>query len=65
MKTYNKKCPLCGHMNKKLYLKGTNGWMECEHCHQDIQFRSFEKTVKIPVYSMEGLLETFGTVGTY
>lgn len=27
MKKYNKPCPLCGHLNKHLYLEETDGWM--------------------------------------
>lgn len=32
MKTYDRKCPYCNHMNRKLYLEETGGLMECEKC---------------------------------
>lgn len=32
MATFNRVCPICGHLNKNLYLEDTNGWMECERC---------------------------------
>ncbi len=35
MKQYDVKCPICGTMNKGIYLGETHGWMECEHCGID------------------------------
>jgi len=32
MKTTDVKCPVCGAMNRSLYLEETDGWMECEAC---------------------------------
>lgn len=32
MKKTNVKCPLCGTINRNLYLEETDGWMECERC---------------------------------
>ena len=32
MKTYDRVCPYCKHMNRKLYLEETGGLMECEKC---------------------------------
>ena len=26
-------CPICGALNEKLDLDETDGWMECEKCH--------------------------------
>ena len=34
MKTYDRRCPYCRHMNKKLYLEETGGLMECESCRE-------------------------------
>ena len=31
MKTYDRVCPYCKHMNRKLYLEETGGLMECEN----------------------------------
>ena len=30
-------CPLCGAINKDLYLEETAGWMECDACGAVIQ----------------------------
>ena len=32
MKTYDVKCPVCGHLNLNLYLQDSKGSMECEKC---------------------------------
>ena len=32
MMTYDVKCPVCGRINRNLYLEETDGWMECEKC---------------------------------
>ena len=30
MMTYDVACPICGRINRSLYLEETEGWMECE-----------------------------------
>ncbi len=30
-------CPICGTLNKGLYLEETDGWMECGHCHSVVK----------------------------
>ncbi|MBO6159168.1 MAG: hypothetical protein J6P72_07920, partial [Firmicutes bacterium] len=30
--TYDLRCPICGTVNRGLYLEETDGWMECENC---------------------------------
>ena len=56
MKTYDRVCPYCKHMNRKLYLEETGGLMECEKCGEVTQVsKHFEKRVKIPVFRMEDL----------
>lgn len=52
MKTYDVKCPVCGHVNHNLFLEERDGRMECEKCKQITGSPSFVKTIKIPVYSM-------------
>ncbi len=32
MKSYDLRCPICGTVNRGLYLEETDGWMECEKC---------------------------------
>lgn len=63
MRTYNKRCPICGHLNKNLYLEETDGWMECDHCHEDSQVLMFAKSQILPVFTMEGLIRHMQTNG--
>ena len=53
--TYDVACPVCGRINRSLYLEETEGWMECEYCGNSTQDLSFQKLVKIPVIRMEQL----------
>ena len=53
--TYDVVCPICGRINRSLYLEETEGWMECEYCGNSTQDMSFQKMVKIPVIRMEQL----------
>lgn len=47
MKQYDAKCPLCGTMNRSLYLDETDGWMECEHCHETVRVQEFIKLKRL------------------
>lgn len=51
MKSYDVKCPICGTINHNLYLEETNGWMECEHCMQEVRVLGAMTEKKIPVYT--------------
>ena len=53
MKMYDAKCPVCGTVNRSLYLDETEGWMECEHCHQTVRVQEYVRMVKLPVYDMK------------
>lgn len=53
--TYDVACPVCGRINRSLYLEETEGWMECEYCGSSTQDLSFQKMVKIPVIRMNQL----------
>ena len=52
MMTYDIACPICGRINRSLYLEETEGWMECECCGNSSQDLSFRKKTKIPVFRM-------------
>ena len=39
--TYDVLCPICGKVNRSLYLEETDGWMECEHCGTSSQHFPF------------------------
>lgn len=49
MEQYDVKCPICGTINKGLYMKETDGWMVCEQCNNEVQLLQYAQTVKIPV----------------
>lgn len=57
MKTYNEKCPVCGHINKNLYLEETDGWMECEHCHKDVRVMDYKKGFRLPVFTTKNIID--------
>ncbi|MCD8099389.1 MAG: translation initiation factor 2 [Oscillospiraceae bacterium] len=62
MKVYDIKCPLCGTVNKNLYLDETNGWMECEHCCQVVMVLSADEIShkKVPAYTPHKFTLRFG-----
>ena len=51
--TYDVVCPVCGRINRSLYLEETEGWMECEYCGNSTQDLKYQKMVKIPVIRMD------------
>ena len=59
--TYDVACPICGRINRSLYLEETEGWMECECCGNSSQDLSFRKKAKIPVFRKDRK----NKIGTY
>ena len=51
MKQYDVEVPSAA-VNRGLYLDETDGWMECEHCHETVRAQEFIKLNKIPVFNM-------------
>lgn len=49
MKSYDLRCPVCGTVNRGLYLEETDGWMECENCGNVTQNMEHRQTVLIPI----------------
>ena len=49
MKSYDLRCPICGTVNRGLYLEETDGWMECEKCENVTQSMEHRQTVLIPL----------------
>ena len=49
MKSYDLRCPICGTVNRGLYLEETDGWMECEKCGNVTQSMEHRQTVLIPL----------------
>lgn len=55
MEKYDVKCPICGEVNRGLFLDETDGWMECEKCMNTVQLLVYARTKRIPVYTMDQL----------
>lgn len=57
MKQYDVMCPVCGTVNKGLYLEETNGWMICEHCGAESCFLGLigSRIKPIPLYDIKKL----------
>ena len=57
MKQYDVKCPVCGTLNKALYLDETDGWMICEHCGaESCSCELYDrKVVTLPLYNINNL----------
>ena len=49
MKSYDLRCPICGTVNRGLYLEETDGWMECEKSGNVTQSMEHRQTVLIPL----------------
>ena len=49
MKSYDLRCPICGTVNRGLYLEETDGWMECEKCGNVTRSMEHRQTVLIPL----------------
>jgi len=59
MKQYDITCPICGTLNKGLYLDETDGWMICEHCQSETMDGEYARkhTVRIPLLTMGQLAQ--------
>ena len=53
MKTYDVKCPICGHVNHNLYLEETDGWMECEKCRSMARSENFGEMIRFPIVKLK------------
>jgi len=59
MERYDVKCPICGTMNRDLYLEETDGWMECEHCGATTQSTQHMQIKRIPRFTGRQLAIAF------
>lgn len=59
MEQYDVTCPICGTLNKSLFLDETGGWMECEHCYTMVMDGEYARkhTVRIPLIKMGQLAQ--------
>ena len=53
MKTYDVKCPICGHVNHNLFLEETDGWMECEKCRSRARSENFGEMIRLPIVKLK------------
>ena len=49
MKKTDAVCPICGTINRNLYLEETDGWMECECCRSITKGIPHIKRISVPV----------------
>ena len=61
MKTFDVRCPVCGHMNHNLFLEETDGWMECEKCNATTRSLKSEDTIRIPLKSLKTIKPQIAT----
>ncbi len=61
MKTFDVRCPVCGHMNHNLFLEETDGWMECEKCNAATRSLRSEDTIRIPLKSLKAIKPQIAT----
>ncbi|MBR1814556.1 MAG: hypothetical protein IJ773_12145 [Lachnospiraceae bacterium] len=50
---YDVVCPICGVINRGLYLEDSDGNMECIRCRNITRYPAFQKIKRMPVFSME------------
>ena len=56
MEHFDVKCPICGTVNKDLYLNETEGRYICECCHSEQQIAKFIRTKRIPLLNTQQLV---------
>ena len=61
MKTFDVRCPVCGHMNHNLFLEETDGWMECEKCNAATRSLKSEDTIRIPLKNLKTIKPQIAT----
>ena len=49
MRTYDVKCPICGQVNRGLYLEEAEGWMECDQCRNATKVQLTDEYKLMPV----------------
>lgn len=52
---YDAKCPVCGKLNKDMYLEETEGRFVCDKCGSEIEIPRFKKQKRIPIYDSRTL----------
>lgn len=57
--TYDVACPVCGRVNRRLYLEETEGWMECESCGTSSQHFPFANKPANQKIEMTKLISRF------
>lgn len=51
----DRECPICGYLNKHLYLKETEGWFICARCKAETQALKDMPMVKVPLLTPQQL----------
>ena len=53
MNLYNAVCPICGKLNRNLYLQETEGKMECDSCGNVVDVLGMDDGTAIPLLTKE------------
>lgn len=55
MQTYDVRCPICGRLNRGLYLEETEGRMECDRCRMvsEVHPVKADERIMIPMHIVE------------
>lgn len=53
MNLYDAVCPVCGKVNRGVYLQETHGTMECDHCGNVVDVLGMENGSAIPILTKE------------
>lgn len=56
MERFDVKCPICGTINKGLYLKETEGHFECTTCKNHIVDMRFLSRNRLPILTSNNLV---------
>ena len=65
MRTYDVKCPICGKVNRGLYLEEAEGWMECDQCRNATKVQLTDEYKLLPVCVVKPLNRCLLRFDTY
>ena len=51
MKMFDVECPVCGKVNRNLFLTETDGWFECERCSSILQDEDYCRNVRPMIWN--------------
>ena len=52
----DEECPICGYLNKHLYLHETEGRYICDRCKSETQIPKYMQTKRVPLLTQRQLV---------